>query len=253
MSGLFEPMVNQKRSEFVAQQILEHIRKGTFKVGSRLPPERQIAEETGVSRPSVREAIVALQLLGVLESRPGSGTYVVRNLSDLEAAVDPLAFLSLVFRSGFSPFHILHARQVMEFGIVDALVGRVDADDLAAVDEVLGRMATAVEQMDYDAYDREDMAFHHTLARLTGNPVLEKMLSLLLKKMRDQLWQEIRQRYYFTDPHYFTAGLQVHRQIADALRRADRPAVHEAMRRHFDQSRWLSHVRESLAVKSRTD
>lgn len=253
MSGLFEPMVNRKRSEFVAQQILEHIRRGTFKVGSRLPPERQIAEETGVSRPSVREAIVALQLLGVLESRPGSGTYVVRDLSDLETWVDPLAFLSLVFRSGISPFHILSARQVIEFGIADALVGRVDADDLAALDDVLGRMAEAVQRLDYDAYDREDMAFHHTLARLTGNPVLEKMLSLLLKKMRDQLWQEIRQRYYFPDPHYLTGGLEVHRQIVDALRRGDRPAVHEAMRRHFDQSLWLRHVRESLALKIEAD
>lgn len=247
--GVFDSLVSQRRSEFVARQILDLIRRGVFRVGDKLPPERQIAEETGVSRPSVREAIVALQLLGILEAVPGKGTFVVRDLADVEMMVDPLAFLSLVFRSGTNPFNILQARQVMEIGMVDHLVANVEDTHLAKLEAILDRMAAAVEAGDHEAYDREDMAFHRALAEATGNPVLERVLSLLLKKMREQLWQEIRQRYYFCDPHYMPAGLEVHRRILAALRERDHAEALEAMRHHFDQSHWLRHLREIVGLK----
>jgi DNA-binding FadR family transcriptional regulator len=66
----------QKRSSIIAEQIVNKIRSGEYPQGSRLPPERAIAEQMGVGRPSVREAISALQIAGLLESRPGDGTYV---------------------------------------------------------------------------------------------------------------------------------------------------------------------------------
>ncbi|EKD34792.1 MAG: hypothetical protein ACD_75C02183G0001, partial [uncultured bacterium] len=75
----FEKLIQtryKKKSSFIADQILRMINSGLYKAGSRLPSERTITEQMGVSRPSLREAISALQIVGILESRPGDGTYV---------------------------------------------------------------------------------------------------------------------------------------------------------------------------------
>ncbi|MBI3998745.1 MAG: FadR family transcriptional regulator, partial [Armatimonadetes bacterium] len=86
----FQRIATKRKSALVAEQLIEAIRSNVYRVGSRLPPERVIAEQMGVSRPSVREALSALQLAGVLESRPGDGTYVVELPDRREAVVSLL-------------------------------------------------------------------------------------------------------------------------------------------------------------------
>ena len=71
----------KSKGAIIAEQILEQIKSGEYQAGSKLPPERVIAEQMGVSRPSVREAVSALHIVGVLESRPGDGTYISETLA----------------------------------------------------------------------------------------------------------------------------------------------------------------------------
>ncbi|MDR7465382.1 MAG: GntR family transcriptional regulator, partial [Armatimonadota bacterium] len=81
----FQRILTKKKSTHVAEQILQAIMSGQYRVGDRLPPERVLAEEMGVSRPSVREALSALQIVGVVASRVGDGTYVRSAVDTAEA------------------------------------------------------------------------------------------------------------------------------------------------------------------------
>jgi len=102
----------KKKSSFIADQILRLINSGRYKVGTKLPSERIITEQMGVSRPSLREAISALQIVGILETRPGDGTYV-----SAPAATEDLMRQALtVLEEHDSPFENMQARKAMEIG-----------------------------------------------------------------------------------------------------------------------------------------
>src|SRR4030042_2752670 len=97
----------KKKSSFIADQILGMINAGRYKVGSKLPSERTITEQMGVSRPSLREAISALQIVGILESRPGDGTYV----SNPVPTEDLMRRAVAVLEECDSPFENMQARK----------------------------------------------------------------------------------------------------------------------------------------------
>ncbi len=102
----------KKKSSFIADQILLMINSGRYKAGSKLPSERIITEQMGVSRPSLREAISALQIVGILESRPGDGTYVCG-----PAATEDLVRQALdVLEECDSPYENMQARKALEIG-----------------------------------------------------------------------------------------------------------------------------------------
>ena len=102
----------QKRSSIIAENIVQRIRRNEMSAGMKLPPERVIAEQLGVSRPSVREAISALQIVGVLESRPGDGTYVCERIEFEDLSRKAVR----VLEKNDSPLELLHARKALEIG-----------------------------------------------------------------------------------------------------------------------------------------
>jgi GntR family transcriptional repressor for pyruvate dehydrogenase complex len=117
----FQKIATKRKSVRVAEQITEAIRKNVYNTGDRLPPERLIAEQMGVSRPSVREALSALQIAGVLESRAGDGTYVVSRADRQDAGI-------LLLEEEESPVEALEARRVIERAIAQAAArDRADA------------------------------------------------------------------------------------------------------------------------------
>ncbi len=107
------------------------IRNGELNAGQKLPPERIIAEQLGVSRPSVREAISALQIVGILETRPGDGTYVSRS-----SAMDELTQQAMsVLEQSDSPYEILQARKALEIGVIRLAIEMASDDDLLKIKE----------------------------------------------------------------------------------------------------------------------
>src|SRR5690606_12582957 len=144
---LFQSLDTEKRSLFVARQILEILRQGVLKVGDKLPTEKQICEETGVSRPCVREAVVALELLGIVERRAGAGTFVINSI-EAPAETELLGFLSLVFREGQTPLHLMEARQSLEFGALQLDWDTPEPHELEAMSAIVDEMEQAVNSHD---------------------------------------------------------------------------------------------------------
>lgn len=220
----------KRRSSLIAEQILAKIRRGEYKTGHKLPPERVIAEQMGVSRPSVREAISALQIVGIVDSRPGDGTYVC----------DPVDSEGLrrqvveVLENSESPLEILQARKAMEVGVARLAIEVADDRDIQKIHEIWAKKHEAGMRREYDKYLKYGKAFHLAIAQTTKNRVIEGLMKRLLTTMRQPLWLNMRRMYYTEDDARIEQMLELHGHIVQALEHRDKETITAALEEHFD-------------------
>jgi DNA-binding FadR family transcriptional regulator len=218
-----QPLAPRRLYRQIADQLRALIHAGEFAVGSRLPAERDLAVQLGVSRPSVREALIALEVEGLVAVRMGSGVVVV--------AREPAASATPV-DAPFGPFEIIQARQVVE-GELAALAAQ--ADDPA----VLPALQDAVDQMRTDvaagrAPVRGDRLFHLRIAEAAGNGPLLRTVTGLYDERNTPLFEQLG-HHYETGPSWRLA-LAEHQAVADAIAAADAEGARHAMHTHLQQS-----------------
>lgn len=211
---------NQRLYRQIADQISELIASGELAEGSRLPSERELAAQLGVSRPSVREAIIALEIAGKVEVRGGAGVVV--------APRRPVALTTGSFE-GQGPFELLRARELIECGIVAEAARCATAQDLdairAAVDEMQRRHDL---QLSFDASDRE---FHVSIARATHNAALVAVVRDAWDLGRGAIWK--RMEHHFQTADLRTSILHDHRMISESLDARDPRRARSRMQRHL--------------------
>ncbi len=218
----FEPVKRSRVWEDIVTQILQLMGDGNLTAGSRLPSERELASRLGVSRPSVREAMRQLELMGVIESRQGSGAFV-KQVSD-EDLVQPLA---LLLRGRKHLLHdILETRKVIEPHIARLAADKASAEDIAALEELTAQQQKKVRAGKL-AID-EDTRFHHTLAQASGNRVL-----LLLVESCMDLLVESRKRN-LQSPERARRSVAGHIDVLQAIRARDPDRAFLAMMRHLE-------------------
>jgi DNA-binding FadR family transcriptional regulator len=211
----------QRLYQQIADQLRELIRRGEFRAGQRLPPERDLARQLGVSRPVVREAMVALEIAGLVEIRTGSGIYV--------KAVNGAAPLVVLPDVGASPFDVIAARKLLEPEIAFSAAEGISAADLASIAETLEQMREAVAAgRDIKAADR---LFHTRIAAATGNTVLVSIVDQLWDNAFAPIFSGLSRRVGL--PANQRAAVIDHARIHEALRRRDGAAAREAMRAHL--------------------
>jgi DNA-binding FadR family transcriptional regulator len=207
--------------EQIADQLGELIRRGEFVAGQRLPPERDLARQLGVSRPVVREAMVALEIAGLVEVRTGSGIYVRPVEGGAPALVLPDA--------GASPFDVIAARKLLEPEIALAAAASITAADLDGIAETLERMRDAIAAgRDIRSADR---LFHTRIAAATGNSVLVSIVDQLWENAFAPIFSGLSRRVGL--PANQQAAVADHTRILTALQRRDGSAAREAMRAHL--------------------
>ena len=205
---------------YVRDSIREYIRQNGLKPGSPIPSEKELSQRLGVSRNSVREAVKALESLGLLETRQGSGIYV-RDFT-LEPLLDELQYQFLCDVREVGDF--LEVRQALELGMIDEALRRIDATHIAALEQVLARMRDCAErQQDYTEEDRE---FHRLLFVPVQNAILHKLLDtfwLVYCRATESLEDDdSRMRIYHN-----------HEAVMEAVRRRDAPAARSAIHQHY--------------------
>ena len=173
-----------QRYERIADRIAAEIRAGRLEPGARLPGERELARRLEVGRASVREAIGALQLRGVLETRPGSGSFVAAD------ALERLAPGAELSAHDAGPFDLLETRLLLEPGVA-ALAARRGRRD-AETERLLDAMDAAEAEADRSDWNEGDRRFHRRLATLTDNPVLFALAGEIAELMDQPLWQRLR-------------------------------------------------------------
>jgi DNA-binding FadR family transcriptional regulator len=211
----------RQRYEQVADRIAADIRAGRLAPGERLPSERDLTRRLEVGRASVREAIAALQVAGMIETRPGSGSFVAAGADELTRDAHDS-----------SPSDLLEARTLLEPAVarLAAQRGRPDAD----AEKLLAEMEEAAAHGDLAGWNDCDRRFHQRIAALTGNPVLVELADHIAAVMDEPLWQRLR------DDSIATAGrttihLAEHRMIYEAIADGDAEAAalyaHQHIRR----------------------
>jgi GntR family transcriptional repressor for pyruvate dehydrogenase complex len=220
----------KKKSSFIADQVLQMIRSGHFKAGSKLPSERTIAEQMGVSRPSLREAISALQIVGILESRPGDGTYIC-----CPAAAEDLVGEALdVLEECDSPFETMQARKALEIGAAQLAIKVASDADLIAIKAAWDEKCSRGRQGDLDAYLRYGREFHLAIVRATKNRVIEAIMEKLLDMTIQPLWMNMRRDYFSKDPLRIELMLDIHDRIMQAIIDRDTAKLIQELEHHYD-------------------
>ncbi len=231
---MFAPVASKRLYEQVATQIRHLISAGEIGAGHRLPAEKELARQLGVSRPTVREAMIALEIAGLIEVRTGSGIYVSR----------PVESKPVVLDSGPGPFELLSARLLIEGEIAAEVAIRATAEDLVEIRHAALQMEQITEEG--GNYARADQVFHVRIAAATGNSVLAGLVDTLWGSMFNQMFNKLREHEEQT-PEAKAKNLRDHRAIVDALATRDALGSRTAMRQH------LLRVQAALSGESDTD
>jgi GntR family transcriptional repressor for pyruvate dehydrogenase complex len=226
-SKVIAPIKRQPVPEQVAKQLLALVQNGSLKAGQQLPPERELATTLQVSRPSLREALRALSLLGVLRIRQGGGVYV--SSLDPESLLAPLHFfISLDTRNLEDLFE---ARMVVESEITRIAALKISPENLAVLKDCVD--FEAHELTDEDKFIESDVKFHQVLFESVDNAFLQRFATSLhiLGKASREITGHI--------PGVIEKSLHDHERIVSAIEAGDANAAADAMKQH------LSNVREA--------
>jgi len=215
------PIVRESVAEMVARRILDMVTARALKPGDQLPPERDLAESLGVSRPSVREAIRGLAILGVVQSRQGGGAYITK--LDGDALLGPIQFfLSL---EDVNIGELYDARSLIESDVARRAAENIDAPGLARLEAIMQDQKYTLQ--DARAFRLSDFAFHEAIWSGCGNAFLKRIgeslnvLGLEFRKRASETSGVLEQSY--TD----------HRRLLDALQARDPEAAAKAAQSHM--------------------
>lgn len=209
-------MAGKRLFQSVAEQIAQLIEEGAFPPGTRLPGERELAERLGVSRVTIREAEIALQAVGRLEIKTGSGVYV--------SEAQPAAHAPLPKASAFE---VTEARLLVESEAAALAAHNITEEGVARLEELIEQMRTG----DHDAANEADALFHQTIAEASNNAALVHTIRTLWR-MREDL-PDVKATYEAVCVDDAESRTAEHRAVFEALRDRDAAAARAAMREHF--------------------
>lgn len=207
----------------IAEQLRALIHRGEFGLGQRLPPERDLAVQLGVSRPSVREALIALEVEGLVEVRMGSGIYVIaRERAPSAPRVD----------ATFGPFEVIRARQVLEAELAAIAAAAPTPELLRDLAQALGQMAEAVDQG--QAPIQGDRQFHLRLAQAADNGPLLRTVTELYDERHQPVFHQLGR--HFETAAGWRLAMAEHRVVLAAVAAGQPAAARAAMRQHLARS-----------------
>jgi DNA-binding FadR family transcriptional regulator len=219
-----QPIEPQRLYRQISNQLRSLLLAGEFPVGSRLPAERDLAVQLGVSRPSLREALIALEVEGYIEVRMGSGIYVCEPPSPAAQGFD------LSAEEG--PLELIRARSLLE-GEVAATAAKTGTK------RQFDAIAEAIDRMESEAKagirpEEADRLFHVRIAEATGNSVLVGVVTRLFDSRLGPLFDQLHS--HFETPYIWSDAIEEHREVLKALRARDPARAKAAMQRHMEVS-----------------
>jgi DNA-binding FadR family transcriptional regulator len=241
--------VPRRLYEKIAQTIAADIASGKFAVGQRLPSERDLAQALDVSRPTVREAIIALELDGLVDVRMGSGVYVLHQRPPAGQAPD----------RDIGPFELLEARRAIEGESCALAAHRITDEQIDRLNELIAEMRSDNQQNEIVLSEEADRRFHELIAESTQNSAVFAAVQML--------W-ETRSRSpqtHLADDRVRAKGLKPsiaeHTAVVRALKRRDPEAARAAMHKHinlvierllqYTEVREMQRLRDTAAEKRR--
>ena len=209
-------LASSPRREGGTSQVVAHVRdlieRGALKPGDRLPAERDLATQIGVSRPTIRAGLRTLAAMGVVRSRHGSGTYIPEGPPAFNT--DALSFLAALH--GFTREEMYEARRILEVGAAGLAAERATAEQVATLAEEVASLFASMQEP--RVFLVHDINFHRGVAAASGNPIVASLVEM------------VSALYYERD------AAEMHRRIYQAIRARDADTARRAMHDHLLQA-----------------
>ena len=221
-------MVSLKKKK-IADSVIEEIRRmindGELKVGDKLPNQNEFSAQLGISRISLREALHTLELLGVIEQRPGYGTAIK-------------AMVPVLFSDNLAPpmmsderatVELIEARKFIEVGVAELAARNASEEQIRELADITGKMKQALKERKEDEYTSLDVQFHFLIAKASGNQVMNYFLT----NIREYLEQFIQETFSVL-PGLLKRSLKFHVNIYLAIKDRDSKKAVDHMKRHME-------------------
>ena len=217
---------DERSSEDSATQVIQHVRRlierGELRPGDRLPAERELAVQIGVSRPTVRVGLRALAAMGVVRTRHGAGTFVPE-FPVLDS--EPLSFLAALH--GFTRNEMYEARRILEVGAAGLAAERATPDQMTAVSEEIANLFASME--DPEAFLLYDIRFHRAVAAASGNPIVASLVEMVSALYYGQRRKTAKQ----ATGRNLRDAAEMHRRVYQAIRSRNAEDARSAMNEHL--------------------
>src|SRR5215472_17674893 len=211
--------IDPERQGTSAEEVVTHLRdmihRGELRPGDRLPSERDLAKLLGVSRPTLRVAICSLAAVGVLRSRQGAGTFVVKDEDPPSLDSGPLRLMASL--RGFTSAEMFEARRALEMAVAGLAAERTTGEQLASIAEELAGMYASLEEP--EQYLVHDMRFHQMVAAASGNRILTALMNMVATTLFDVRRKTVNRA------HDLKESAEMHRQVYRAIRDRDTDAA----------------------------
>lgn len=205
----------------VARRLMDLFTSGSVASGTRLPPERQLAATLGVGRSAVREALAALEILGIVDVRPGSGTYLRGTASELLPQTLRWGLLIGERHTG----QLLELREGLEIYVARLAATRADEAIIARLERDVARMRETVTEL--GAFAKADLDFHHALAEAAGNETLTDHVHVIRSLLQVYADRAVHDR------KHAERAMSEHEAVLEAVRVKDADAAASAMAVHM--------------------
>jgi GntR family transcriptional repressor for pyruvate dehydrogenase complex len=219
-------------AEKIAEELIRMVDSGDFEPGEALPPERDLAEMFGVGRSSVREALRALQAVGIVEKRQGGGTYIHNPPNTAAGCFNISGILQR-----YSMMELSEARMIIEEQTVALAAKNATQDNVEAMEEANAKLLKALEAYDPEAIVDLDMRVHQAIADGANNTFITEMLDMLLR-----IFSEANKAVL--TPDKVESAVDFHKRIIDCIRVSDAKSAVKEMEAH------LADVRKRIIVEA---
>lgn len=230
---MFEQVQSERFYIQIVKQIRQNIAEGKLKVGDKLPPERVLAQEFGTSRASIREALSALEMLGLIECKSGQGNFV---RVDGEEAIDGEVLKEVL--SGHSPYEVFEARLEIEPMMGGLAAERATADQITKLSGLLQRLNALGEEAQHnpdkvEEYMEEDRRFHLEIARSANNSVLFTVSAGVNLMTKEKHWTILKRKCIEKEGSIQRFQWE-HTAIFNAIRGHESELARTQLRRHIE-------------------
>lgn len=209
----------------IVEQISSMIRSQALLPGEKLPSERTLSVELGTGRQCLREALSVMEVLGLIEVKKGRGTFIREDApANLEAA-------SLDREDFGNPYEVMEARKAVEPRTAALAAKRAEPRDIEEMEDIVAEMAELVARNEHPG--AADKRLHLTIARASGNRVLQKLMSVIIDNMGKRLWVTLKERSLQTggrNERYY----EEHIRLVRAIKQGNAAAAERLMLRHLN-------------------
>lgn len=222
---MFTPIKSTKVYEQVMEQIKQMIVDGTLKRGDKLPSERELVERLQVSRTSIREALRALQIIGLVECRQGEGNYIRQSFEN--SLFEPLSIMFMLEES--DPIEIIEVRKVIEVETVAIAAHKITDKELESLEILIKAFHISKNEEDNVQIDKK---FHYEIAQASRNYLISNILHAISSLM-DSFIKDARKKILVEEKNVEVLAKQ-HWDIYEALKSHNSRKASEAMKKHLD-------------------